>query len=241
MFSFGGGDLSGVSLKHWGARWRTQTLHSRKKLRNTWSSLLIIGCQTNGRVYGEIVYQPLLSASMWVFFLFAWCIGIVVHYSVAQSCLILCDPLNCSMSGFPVRHCLSEFAQTHVQSALHIWCPKHQCQSFQWISRVLGLTGLISLSKGPKILLQYHFESINCSSSLGAYLTGNHSIYSYRFGLAVEGGEFRNFLHLVPLTRTPTAFLKNFIHVYGLILDSENREETQDEIPSITVIKLRRK
>ena len=156
MFSFGGGDLSGISLKRWGARWRTQTLHSGKKLRNTWSSLLIIGCQTNGRVYGEIVYQPLLSASMWVFFLFAWCIGIVVHYSIAQSCLILCDPLNCSMTGFPVRHCLLEFAQTHVRSALHIWCPKHQCQSFQWISRVLGLTGLISLSKGPKILLQYH-------------------------------------------------------------------------------------
>ena len=65
-------------------------------------------------------------------------------------------PLNCSMSGFPVHHCLSEFAQTHVQLAVHIWCPKYQCQSFQWISRVSELSGLISLSKGLNILIQYH-------------------------------------------------------------------------------------
>ena len=34
--------------------------------------------------------------------------------SVAQSCLTLCDPMNCSMPGFPVLHCLLEFVQTHV-------------------------------------------------------------------------------------------------------------------------------
>ena len=34
--------------------------------------------------------------------------------SVAQSCLILCDPMNCSMPGFPVHHQLLELAQTHV-------------------------------------------------------------------------------------------------------------------------------
>ena len=26
----------------------------------------------------------------------------------------LCDPMDCSMPGFPVLHCLWEFAQTHV-------------------------------------------------------------------------------------------------------------------------------
>ena len=31
--------------------------------------------------------------------------------SVAQSCLTLCDPMNCSMSGFPVHHQLPELAQ----------------------------------------------------------------------------------------------------------------------------------
>ena len=34
--------------------------------------------------------------------------------SVAQSCLILCDPMDCRTPGLPVLHCLPEFAQTHV-------------------------------------------------------------------------------------------------------------------------------
>ena len=34
--------------------------------------------------------------------------------SVAQSCSILCDPMNCSMSGLPVYHQILEFSQTHV-------------------------------------------------------------------------------------------------------------------------------
>ena len=33
---------------------------------------------------------------------------------VAQTCLTLCDPMNCSMPGFPVHHQLPELAQTHV-------------------------------------------------------------------------------------------------------------------------------
>ena len=34
--------------------------------------------------------------------------------SVAKSCPTLCDPVDCCTPGFPVVHCLSEFAQTHV-------------------------------------------------------------------------------------------------------------------------------
>ena len=34
--------------------------------------------------------------------------------SVAQSCLTLCDPMNCSTPGLPVPHQLPEFTQTHV-------------------------------------------------------------------------------------------------------------------------------
>ena len=33
---------------------------------------------------------------------------------MTQSCLTLCDPVDCSMPGFPVLHYLPEFAQTHV-------------------------------------------------------------------------------------------------------------------------------
>ena len=34
--------------------------------------------------------------------------------SVTQSCLTLCDPMDCSTPGFPVRHQLPEFIQTHI-------------------------------------------------------------------------------------------------------------------------------
>ena len=34
--------------------------------------------------------------------------------SVTQSCLTLCNPMNCSTPGLPVHHQLPEFTQTHV-------------------------------------------------------------------------------------------------------------------------------
>ena len=34
--------------------------------------------------------------------------------SVAKSCLTLCNPMDCSTSGFPALHYLLEFAQVHV-------------------------------------------------------------------------------------------------------------------------------
>ena len=38
-----------------------------------------------------------------------------VHFSlVAQLCLTLCDPMDCSTPGFIVRHQLLELIQTHV-------------------------------------------------------------------------------------------------------------------------------
>ena len=35
--------------------------------------------------------------------------------SLTQSCLTLCDPMDCSMPGLPVHYQLPEFTQTHVQ------------------------------------------------------------------------------------------------------------------------------
>ena len=45
--------------------------------------------------------------------------------SVAKSCLILCDPKNCSTPGFPVLHHLPEFAQTHVHWVSDAIQPSH--------------------------------------------------------------------------------------------------------------------
>ena len=37
--------------------------------------------------------------------------------SVTQSCLTLCNPMNCSTPGFTVHHQLPELAQTHAHQA----------------------------------------------------------------------------------------------------------------------------
>ena len=48
---------------------------------------------------------------------------------VAQSCLTLGDPMDCSMPGFPVLYCLPEFAQTHVHRVHDAIQPSHFCLS----------------------------------------------------------------------------------------------------------------
>ena len=45
--------------------------------------------------------------------------------SVAQSCLTLCNPMDCSTPGFPVHHQLPEFAQTHAHRVRDIIQPSH--------------------------------------------------------------------------------------------------------------------
>ena len=49
--------------------------------------------------------------------------------SVAQSCLTLCNPKNCSMPGLPVHHQLPEFTQTHVHQVSDAIQPSHPLSS----------------------------------------------------------------------------------------------------------------
>ena len=49
--------------------------------------------------------------------------------SVAQSCLTLCDPMNCSTPGLPVHHHLPEFTQTHVHRVGDAIQPSHLLSS----------------------------------------------------------------------------------------------------------------
>ena len=66
---------------------------------------------------------------------------------VAMSCQILCNPMDCNRPGFPLPHCLPEFAQTHgywVNDAIQLSHPlsppfppafslsQHQ-DLFQWV------------------------------------------------------------------------------------------------------------
>ena len=47
----------------------------------------------------------------------------------AKSCLTLCDPMDCSMPGFPVLHYLPEFAQIHVHWVGNAIQPSHPLSS----------------------------------------------------------------------------------------------------------------
>ena len=49
--------------------------------------------------------------------------------SVPQLCLTLCNPLDCSMQGFPVLHQLPELAQTHVHRVSEAIQPFHPLSS----------------------------------------------------------------------------------------------------------------
>ena len=49
--------------------------------------------------------------------------------SVAQSCPILCDPMNHSTPGLPVHHQLPDFTQTHVHRVSDAIQPSHPLSS----------------------------------------------------------------------------------------------------------------
>ena len=86
--------------------------------------------------------------------------------SVTQSCLTLCDLLNCRMPGFPVHHQLLELTQTHVHRVGDAIQPSHPLSSplppalslsqhqglFQWVS---------SSNQVAKVLeFQLHHQSL---------------------------------------------------------------------------------
>ena len=49
--------------------------------------------------------------------------------SVAQSCVILCDPMDCSTPGLPVHHQLPDLAQTDVHLVGDAIQPSHPLSS----------------------------------------------------------------------------------------------------------------
>ena len=61
------------------------------------------------------VFSEFLSWKLWVHRTWLVNLGFVLCYqSLSRFCLTLCDPMDCSMRGSSVLHCLPEFTQTHV-------------------------------------------------------------------------------------------------------------------------------
>ena len=79
--------------------------------------------------------------------------------SVAQSCLNLCDPMDCSMPGLPIHHQLPEFTQTHVHWVSDAIQPSHPLPSpsppafnlsqhqglFKWVSSLHKVAKVLEL------------------------------------------------------------------------------------------------
>ena len=85
--------------------------------------------------------------------------------SVVQSCLTLCNPMDCSMPGLPVHHQLPEFTQTHVHWVGDAIQPSHPLSSpsppafnlsqhqglFKWVSSSLQVAKVLGVSASTSV------------------------------------------------------------------------------------------
>ena len=82
--------------------------------------------------------------------------------SVTQSCLTVCDPMDCSMPGLPVHHQLLESTQTYVHGVGHAIQPSHPLSSpsppaFS-LSQYQGLYQSVSSSHQMAKVLEFQFQ-----------------------------------------------------------------------------------
>ena len=99
--------------------------------------------------------------------------------SVAKSCPALCDPMDCSTPGFPVPHCLPEFAQEKIQLSnsqhYHIGTTRisRDCDLIGW-----DVAWASTLLNSPA-KVENERISIQTSGSQGAVL---NQLHQYRLG-----------------------------------------------------------
>ena len=90
--------------------------------------------------------------------------------SVAQLCPTLCNPMDCSTTGFPVHHQLPELARTHIYQVGDAIQPSHPLPSsspsafnlsqhqslFQWISSSYQVAKVLELQL--EVISHYNFD-----------------------------------------------------------------------------------
>ena len=72
---------------------------------------------------------------------------IVQLSSVTQSCLTLCDPMDCSTPGLPTHHQLPEFTQTHVHRVSDAIQPSHPLSSPSLLPSIFPRSGSFQMSQ----------------------------------------------------------------------------------------------
>ena len=107
--------------------------------------------------------------------------------SGAQSCLTLCDPMDCSTPGFPVHHQLPELAQTHVHWVGDAIQPSHPLSSPLLPPSVFPSIRIFS-NESVLGIRWLKYWSFSCSISLSNQYSG---LISFRMDwldlLAVQG------------------------------------------------------
>ena len=107
--------------------------------------------------------------------------------SVAQLCLTLCDPMNCSTPGLPVHHQLPEFTQTHVHRVDDAIQPSHPLSPHFLLPSVFPSIRVFSSELALHIRWPKYW-SFSCSISLSNEYSG---LISFRIDwfdlLAVQG------------------------------------------------------
>ena len=76
---------------------------------------------TQSLAFPTVLFHMTYQVSLWL--------SSVQFSSVAQSCLILCNPMDCSMPDLPVHHQLPEFIQTHFRWVDDAIQPSHPLSS----------------------------------------------------------------------------------------------------------------
>ena len=106
---------------------------------------MIFFLQTSNLEYFLLSFR---TCSIWQLVPYIYTFSSVQFSSITQSCLTLCNPMNCSTPGLPVHHQLPEFTQTHVHWVGDAIQPSHPLSSpsppapnpsqhqslFQWVN-----------------------------------------------------------------------------------------------------------
>ena len=101
--------------------------------------------------------------------------------SVAQLCLTLCDPMNCSMPGLPVQHQLPEFTQNHVHQVSDAIQPSHPLSSPLLLPsippniRVFSSESTLRM-RWPKYLSHLLFDHFQFALIHGPNIPGSYAI-----------------------------------------------------------------
>ena len=148
----------------------------------------------------------------------------LVQFSlVAQSCPILCNPMDCSVPGLPAHHQLQEFTQTHIHrvgdaiqtshplSSLFLPAPnpsQHQSfpmsQLFAWGGQSTGVSALASvLPKNTQGWSPLEWTGwISLQSNGLSRVFSNTTVQKHLFFSTQLSSQFNSHIHTWPLEKT---------------------------------------